>query len=111
MLEMINFVFPISASMARSSRRGSYRYSADDGCLEKVTGHEHGPYELWCNSGCRGSWILVAFRFMYHRHFVTLLFPITTPSSVSLLPIPFALSCRMLNVLSSFFICRWSRRW
>ena len=32
---------------------------------------------------------------------LTLLFSITTPSSVSLLPIPFALSCRTLNVLSS----------
>ena len=34
---------------------------------------------------------------------LTLLFSITTPSSVSLLPIPFALSCRTLNVLSSLF--------
>ena len=33
---------------------------------------------------------------------LTLLFSIHTPSSVSLLPIPFALSCRTLNVLSSF---------
>ena len=30
MLEMINFVFPISASMASSSRWGSYSDSADD---------------------------------------------------------------------------------
>ena len=37
MLEMINFVFPILASMASSSRWGSYSDSADDGCLEKVT--------------------------------------------------------------------------
>ena len=37
MLEMINFVFPISASMASSSRWGSYCDSAADGCLEKVT--------------------------------------------------------------------------
>ena len=37
MLEMINFVFPISAYMASSSRWGSYSDSADDGCLEKVT--------------------------------------------------------------------------
>ena len=68
MLEMINFVFPVSASMASSSRWGSYSDYADDGCLEKVTdlwikisspGHEDGPYGLWCNSGCRGSWILV----------------------------------------------------
>ena len=70
MLEMINFVFPISASMASSSRWGSYSDSADNGCLEKVTdlwmkisspppGHEDGPYELWCNSGCMGFWILV----------------------------------------------------
>ena len=35
---------------------------------------------------------------------LTLLFSITTPSSVSLLPIPFALSCRPLNVLSSLFL-------
>ena len=37
MLEMINFVLPISASMASSSRRESYSDSADDGCLENVT--------------------------------------------------------------------------
>ena len=37
MLEIINFVFPISASMASSSRWGSYSDSADDGCLEKFT--------------------------------------------------------------------------
>ena len=37
MLEMINFVFSISASMASSSRWGSHIDSADDGCLEKVT--------------------------------------------------------------------------
>ena len=35
---------------------------------------------------------------------LTLLFSIPTPSSVSLLPIPFALSCRTLNVLSSLFL-------
>ena len=35
---------------------------------------------------------------------LTLLFFITTPSSVSLLPITFALSCRTLNVLSSLFL-------
>ena len=35
---------------------------------------------------------------------LTLLFSITTPSSVTLLPIPFALSCRTLNVLSSLFL-------
>ena len=34
---------------------------------------------------------------------LTLLFSITTPGSVSLLPIPFALSCRTLNVLLSLF--------
>ena len=67
MLEMVNFVFPISASMAGSSRWGLYSDSADDFCLEKITdlwmkisssrpGHDDGPYELWCNSGCRGSW-------------------------------------------------------
>ena len=70
MLEMPNFVFPNSASMASSSRWRSYSDSADDGCLVKVTvlwmkvnssppGHEDGPYGLWCKSGCRGSWILV----------------------------------------------------
>ena len=37
MLEMINFVFPISPSMASSYRCGSFSDSADDGCLEKVT--------------------------------------------------------------------------
>ena len=37
MLEMINFVVPISAYMASSSRWGSYSDSADDGSLEKVT--------------------------------------------------------------------------
>ena len=37
MLEMINFVFPITASMASSFRWGSYSDSADYGCLEKVT--------------------------------------------------------------------------
>ena len=44
MLEMINFVFPISVSMASSSRWGSYSDSADDGCLEKVT-------DLWMKMG------------------------------------------------------------
>ena len=33
-----------------------------------------------------------------------LMFSITTPSSVSLLPIPLALSCRTLNVLSSLIL-------
>ena len=37
MLEMINFVFPISASMESSSMWGSDSDSADDGCLENVT--------------------------------------------------------------------------
>ena len=37
MLEMINFVFPISASMESSSRWGSYSDTADDGCFEKAT--------------------------------------------------------------------------
>ena len=41
---------------------------------------------------------------------LTLLFSITTPSSVSLLPILFALSCRTLKVLSSLFLMYgWSR--
>ena len=35
---------------------------------------------------------------------LTLLFSITTPRFVSLLPIPFALSCRTLKVLSSLFL-------
>ena len=34
MLEMINFVFPISAFMVSSSRWGSDSVSGDDGCLE-----------------------------------------------------------------------------
>ena len=34
---------------------------------------------------------------------LTLLLSNTTPSSVSLLPIPIALNCRTLNVLSSLF--------
>ena len=37
MLVMINFVFPILASMASSSRWGPYSDSADDGSFEKVT--------------------------------------------------------------------------
>ena len=36
MLEMINFVFPISDFMVSSSRWGSDSASGDDGCLEKV---------------------------------------------------------------------------
>ena len=36
MLEMINFVFPISAFMVSSSRWGSDSASGDDGCLKKV---------------------------------------------------------------------------
>ena len=36
MLEMISFVFPISASMVSSSRWGSDSASGDDGRLEKV---------------------------------------------------------------------------
>ena len=36
MLEMINFIFPISAFMVSSSRWGSDSVSGDDGCLEKV---------------------------------------------------------------------------
>ena len=35
MLEMINFVFPISTFMIGSSRWGSDIASGDDGCLEK----------------------------------------------------------------------------
>ena len=37
MLEMINFLFPISAFMVSSSRWGSEDSdSGDDGCLDKV---------------------------------------------------------------------------
>ena len=36
MLEMINFVFPVSAFMVSSSRWGLDSVSGDDGCLEKV---------------------------------------------------------------------------
>ena len=36
MLEIINFVFPISAFMVSSSGRGSDNASGDDGCFEKV---------------------------------------------------------------------------
>ena len=36
MLEMINFVFPISAFMISSSRWGPDSAFGDDGCLEKV---------------------------------------------------------------------------
>ena len=38
MLEMINFVFPISAFTVSSYRWGSDSDSGDDGCLEKVQG-------------------------------------------------------------------------
>ena len=37
MLEMINFVLPISAFMESSSIWGSDSDSADDGCMENVT--------------------------------------------------------------------------
>ena len=36
MLEIINFVFPVSAFMVCSSMWGSDSNSGDDGCLEKV---------------------------------------------------------------------------
>ena len=36
MLEIINFVFPITAFMVSSSRWGSDSASGDDSCLEKV---------------------------------------------------------------------------
>ena len=49
MLEMINFVFLISASMASSSRWGSYSDSADVGCLEKVT-------DLWMKMSSPPPW-------------------------------------------------------
>ena len=54
------------------------------------------PYVLWCNSGCKGSWILT--------RALTLCLSNATPSLVSLLPIPLALNCRTLTVLSSL-IC------
>ena len=36
MLQVINFVFPISEFMVSSSRWGSDSVSGDDDCLEKV---------------------------------------------------------------------------
>ena len=36
LLEMINFIFPISVFMVSSSRWGSDSDSGDNGCLEKV---------------------------------------------------------------------------
>ena len=48
MLEMIKFVFPISAFMVSSSRWGLDSASGDDGRLEKPW---DGPYVLWYNSG------------------------------------------------------------
>ena len=49
MLEMIDFVFPISASMESSSMWGSYSDSADDGCLEKIT-------DLWMKISNSPPW-------------------------------------------------------
>ena len=66
-----------------------------------MSGHGDGPYALWYSSGCIyfyesfESCIIVTF---------TLFLSSTTPSSASLLPIPLALSCRTLKVLSSL-IC------
>ena len=89
--------------------------SGDDGCLEKVIdswmktiilrrGHGDGPYVLWCNSGCKGSWIL-------KRALTPVLLPLWPCFSpilllvpLSLLPIPLALNCRTLNMLS-LLIC------
>ena len=49
MLEIINFVFPISASIISSSRCGSYSDSADDVCLENVT-------DLWMKKSNPPPW-------------------------------------------------------
>ena len=51
MLEMIKFLFPISASMESSSRWGSDSNSADDGCLENVT-------DLWMKMNNLPPWPL-----------------------------------------------------
>ena len=66
-----------------------------------MSGHGDGPYALWYSSGC----------IYFHESIescitvtVTLFLSSTTPSSASLLPIPLALSCRTLKVLSSL-IC------
>ena len=49
MLEMINFVFPISASMESSFMWGSESDSAADGCLENVT-------DLWMKMSNPPPW-------------------------------------------------------
>ena len=67
-------------------------------------GHGDGPYILWCNSGCRGSWILTRGITSCITATLTLFLSTTTPSSVSLLLIPLVFNCRTLNVLSSL-IC------
>ena len=61
---------------------GDHIENADDGCLEIV--------------GVSFDSCITAT--------LTVLLSITTPSSVSLLPISFALSCRTLNVLLSLFL-------
>ena len=62
-------------------------------------GHGDGPHVLWCNSGCKGSWILTSITAP-----LTLFHSNPTPSYVSVLLIPLSLNCRTLNVLSSL-IC------
>ena len=71
MLEMINFVFPISAFMVSSSRLGSDNVSGDDGCLD---------FDESFDSCITAT--------------LTLFLSNTAPTSVSLLPIPLALNCR-----------------
>ena len=86
---MINFVFPSSAFIESSSRWGS---DSDSGAAP------------WFSYGCRGSWIWVITFDSCITATLTLFLSSTTPSYVSLFPIPIALSCRTLNVLSSL-IC------
>ena len=115
MLQMINLVFPIWVFMVSSSRWGSDIASTDDGCLEKII-------DLWMKMSNPLPWpwgrslrTVVYFRMQGFLYFdervdscitttLTLFLSSTTPRSVSLLPIPVALSCRMLNMLSSL-IC------
>ena len=59
------------------------------------------PYAPWCSSGCRLFLDLGDNFDSYITATLTLFLSSTTPSYVSLVPIPLALSCRTLNVLSS----------
>ena len=111
MLEIINFVFYMSAFMVSSSRWGSNSVSGDNSCLEKVI-----DSRIKTSSPPPWPWgrslrTVVYFRMQGFLDFdesfdscitatLTLFLSNTTPSSVSLLPIPLALNCRTLNVLS-----------